>query len=208
MAEAGSWPNIRQHGLLSTESLLDLFEITGQRRKEILTRRRQKPVPIEHPKHGHAVIRDQKALSEEKLAGCLMDGLTPALWLRMLNTKVFFWVDPKRLAGLRNARAYRRERQLVLTVNTGEFLEAYAERVILSDRNTGTTSPIAHPRGRDTFLPLREDDRRRTVELVIERGVPDISKFVASAVEIGGGKEDVVLYERGLTSRKREPALD
>jgi hypothetical protein len=199
MAEVGSWPSIRRHGLLSAESLLDLFEITGQRRTEILTRRRPTLVTIVHPKHGRAVIRDQKALSEEKLAGCLLDGLTPAVWLQMLNSKVFFWVDPKRLAGLRNARAYREGRQLVLTLDTRELLGAYADRVILSDRNTGTTSPIAHPRGRGTFLPLREDDRRRTVELVIERGVRDISKFVASAVEIGGAEEEAVLYERGLT---------
>jgi hypothetical protein len=94
MAEAGSWPGIKRHGLLSSESLLDLFEVTGKRRTEILAARRPASAPIEHPAHGRAVIRDQKPLSESKLAACLRDGLTPAQRLRMLNGKAFFWVTP------------------------------------------------------------------------------------------------------------------
>jgi hypothetical protein len=197
MSQAGSWPSIKRHGLLSTEALLDLFEITGQRRVEIMTRRRPTSVYIEHPTHGRAAIRDQKPLSEIKLAGCLRDDLTPGEWLGILNTKVFFWVDPARLTGLRQARAYRDVRQLVLKVGARELVETYADRILLSDRNTGTTSPMAHPRGRDTFLPLGRNGRRRVVELAIEGRVPDITTFVISATEIGGGAADLVLYERG-----------
>jgi hypothetical protein len=196
MAQAGGWPSIKRHGLLSTESLLDLFEITGKRRTEIMNRRRPNLVSIEHPKHGRAVIRDQKPLSEQKLAKCLRDGLTPEQWIRMLNTKAFFWVDPKRLTDLRGARAYRRVRQLVLTVETEPLIRAYADRILLSDRNTGTTSPFAHARGRDTFLPLHKNARRRIVELAVEGGVPEIRKYVVRATEIGGGEPDSVLYER------------
>src|SRR5438045_3691733 len=110
MAEAGSWPGIQRHGLLSTESLLDLFDITGEQRDALLSRRRAFLTTITHPQHGRAVIRDQKPLSEKKLAGCLRDGLTPSEWLRLLNGKVFFWVDPARLTNLRQARAYREVR--------------------------------------------------------------------------------------------------
>src|SRR2546429_180882 len=35
MAEAGSWPSVEQHGLLSTSALLDLFEVTGEKRRDI-----------------------------------------------------------------------------------------------------------------------------------------------------------------------------
>lgn len=196
MAEAGSWLSIERHGLLSTESLLDLFEVEGERRTEIMTRRRPSPVLVEHPKHGRAVLRDQKPLSEKKLAGCLRDGITPSQWLSTLNTKAFFWVDPKRLTGLRRARAYRQKRQLVITIKTEPLVRAYADRILLSDRNTGTTSPFAHPRGRDTFISLRENGRRRTVEVAIEGGVNNIREYVIRAEEIGGGEAASVLFER------------
>ena len=45
---------------------------------------------------------------------------------------------------------------------------------------------MAHPRGRDTFLPLVANNRRRIVELVIDGGVPDIERFVITATEEGG----------------------
>ena len=32
MAEAGSWPSIKERGLLSTTALLDLFELEGESR--------------------------------------------------------------------------------------------------------------------------------------------------------------------------------
>jgi hypothetical protein len=196
MAEAGSWPSIKRHGLLSTESLLDLFAINGRRRTDIMTRRRPTSVVIEHPVHGRAIIRDQKPLSEAKLAACLLDDLTPAQWLKMLNTKVFFWVAPERLRDLRRARAYRQHRQLVLRVDARKLLEVYANQVVLSDRNTGTTSPFAHPRGRNTFLRIHENGRRRIVELAIEGGIADIRRYVIRAEEIGGAGPDAVLFER------------
>jgi hypothetical protein len=196
MAEAGSWPSIKRHGLLSTKSLLELFAINGKQKTEIMTRRRPTSVVIEHPVHGRAVIRDQKPLSEAKLAACLLDGLTTAQWLRMLNTKVFFWVAPERLRDLRRARAYRQYRQLVLRVDARKLIEAYSKQIVLSDRNTGTTSPFAHPRGRMTFVPISRSGRRRVVELAIEGGVPDIRKYVIRADEMGGPEGEVVLFER------------
>jgi len=145
--------------------------------------------------HGRVVIRDQKPLSETKLAKCLRDGLTVQEWLRLLNGKVFFWVDERRLEGLRQARAYRSKRQLVLTVDTSALLERHAERITLSNMNTGTTSPFAHPRGVSTFSSL-DGSRRRVVELAVERGVPDIAPLILRAEEIGGGEPDAVVFER------------
>ncbi len=40
MAEAGSWDSISEHGLLSTRSLIDLFEVDGDARDAILRARR------------------------------------------------------------------------------------------------------------------------------------------------------------------------
>ena len=63
MAEHGSWPGIRKLGLLSTSSLLDLFEISGKARHEMESKRRLESVQIRHPIYGEAVVRDQKPLS-------------------------------------------------------------------------------------------------------------------------------------------------
>src|SRR5260370_23479191 len=71
MAEAGSWASIQRHGLLGTGALLDLFEVTAEKRRPILTQQRTQDVTITHPEHGRAVIRDQKPLNRAKLEGCL-----------------------------------------------------------------------------------------------------------------------------------------
>ena len=49
MAESGSWCSVREHGLLSTSALLDLFEISGSKRREIESEWRPNIVPIGHP---------------------------------------------------------------------------------------------------------------------------------------------------------------
>lgn len=197
MAEPGSWPNIRRLGLLSTRALLDLFEITGEQRTDIEGRRRPASVVLEHPTHGRVVLRDQIPLNERKLAGCLSDGTTVTEWLQLLNGYVFFWVQPKRLLDLREAHAYRGKRQLVITVSTADLVRNHLRRAFLTDRNTGATRPMAHPRGRHTFVPLSDSDpQRRVVELAIEGSVPDIEHYAVRVEEVGGGKPDEVVLER------------
>jgi hypothetical protein len=68
-----------------------------------------------------------------------------------------------------------------------------ATEVQLSDRNTGVTSPSLSS-GRDTFQTIKQNGRRRVVELTVDDGIPDIHNYVLSAVRIGGGGSDVVLY--------------
>lgn len=195
MTSPDAWPAIERRGLLSTKSLVDLFEVPEPRKTDILTKRRAASVSLFHPEEGTVVIRDQIPLSEKKLAMCLQDGLTPTEWLKMLNTKVFFWVAPQRLEDLRNAKAYRATRQLVIEVDTALFADAYHAHIIVADRNTGTTSPFAHSRGQQTFLPLSENGKRRVVELIVEGGVPDIARFVRRATQVGGGLPDTVVFE-------------
>src|SRR5919202_441104 len=85
ITSAGSWPNIQRHGLLSTEALLDLFNVDGAFRRNILGARRPECVPIAHPNHGRAIIRDQKPLIESRLRDVLQDGMTPCEWYTLLN---------------------------------------------------------------------------------------------------------------------------
>jgi hypothetical protein len=204
MAEPGSWPSIQRHGLLSTTALLDLFEINGRERSRIESERRPQSVPIEHPVHGRAVIRDQQPMDDKGLSRALEDGLTAKQWYRLLNRHVFFWLTESRLNTLLAARAYRGRRQTIITVRTAELLRVHGDLVRLSPINSGATKPFPHPRGKDTFLspsafPFDSWEAKRgkgkaVVELAVLQGIPDIRDFVERVEEAGGGKAKTVIY--------------
>src|SRR5687767_5678188 len=99
MAAAGSWPSIRQRGLLSTTALLDLFEVTGSERGAIESEHRPDTIRITHPRYGEAYVRDHKPMRESALRQCLQ-GMTPREWYRTLNRRVYFWPTEARLSGL------------------------------------------------------------------------------------------------------------
>ena len=201
MAERGSWPSIRRHGLLSTAALLDLYGIRGPQREAIEGRRRPEGVQITHPALGRAAIRDQKPMDDAGLRLCLLDGLTPEDWYRCLNGKVFFWLTRERLLRLLNARPYRSIEHDVLELDTAPLIAAYRPAIRLSPINSGTTKPFpstASKRGRDTFLPIadypyarwRAQGRKageRVVELTVNYAVPDVARFVRRVVTMRGG---------------------
>jgi Family of unknown function (DUF7002) len=70
MAEAGSWAQILEHGLLSTSALLDLYAYEGEERIPIESCRRPEMVEITSRVTGAtAWIRDNKVLREDHLEG-------------------------------------------------------------------------------------------------------------------------------------------
>jgi hypothetical protein len=193
MAAPGSWPSIQQHGLLSTEALLDLWGIKGKERADLLTSRRPRERVIEHEKYGKATIRDQKPMSDGQLTRCLQGGLTAKDWYRILNGKTFFWLTKDRLRTLMGC--YSGHPNLVLTVDTAELLKRHSRRVMLSPMNSGCTRPMPHPRGPNTFQTLAEynfDLNRRKkggrakaiVEITVKYDIPDIEEFTLDAREI------------------------
>jgi hypothetical protein len=205
MAEAGSWDSITQHGLLSTRSLIDLFEVNGDARKSILRRRRPSSVRLTHDVHGIAVVRDQIPLSESRLAACLID-MTLDEWLDALNSRVFFWLDEPHLETLLGARAYRDDEHDVITVDTARLLERHTERITLSPINSGATMYTPPPRGRDTFLPIASypfDERRRArglanaiVELAVDVGIPDIREVAVRVERRRAGAAGTAIWDR------------
>jgi hypothetical protein len=129
----------------------------------------------------------------------LKDEITVEQWLRLLNRRVFFWLEENRLGVLRGAQAYRAKRQLVLTVDTRSLVEAHSPRILLTHMNTGATRPFAYARGRDTFQTIRNyplDARRRVVELTVSRQVRDITAHVLKVEELGGEQPPLILWER------------
>ncbi|MCY4596045.1 MAG: hypothetical protein OXC19_14770 [Bryobacterales bacterium] len=205
MAHQDSWPSIHEHGLLSTSALLHLFEIVGEERRAIEAAHRRDSVKIVHPVHGRAVIRDQKPMSDKKLASCLTNGMTPASWYRELNRRVFFWATRERLQCMVDARAYRSDPQIVLTINTRRLVDQYEDQIEVTTINTGSTAYQAQARGPDTFVPLAEFDydksrrkrgrRKAIAEIVVNDTVPDVTDLIVLAERWIGGDPSSVIWQ-------------
>lgn len=195
MAAPGSWTSIKKHGLLSTAALLDLFEVTDADRESLRRRRHHSSVRVTHPTHGVAVIRDQKALHDSMLAKCLRGRASVDEWRRLLDSRVFFWVDESRLRRLRDAREYRADRQTVILVDTRKLVERYGPRIRLAPMNTGATRSVTHFRDLDTFTSIENYSRLKVVELTLDHAVPDIAELVVRVEEVGGSIPDCVIVK-------------
>lgn len=194
MAESGSWPKIREHGLLSTAALLDLFEIDGMRRHRIESQWRPESVPIEHHTHGIAVIRDQWPMPPKHLAKGL-DGIAPQQWYEFLNRKAFLWLSEERLKRMLNAAPYRNADHDVLTLDTRSFVGEYVERIEVCAINSGFAMPMFGKVTRRSFESFQSIEQRAATrglsglaELTVEYAAPDARRFVVS-VESWRGKQ-------------------
>src|SRR5579872_3168398 len=212
MASFGSWPMIRKHGLLSTAALLDLFEVPEPKYTELLTTQRKTSITITHSRHGTAVLRDQKPLSSKNLARCLVD-CEATEWYRLLNERVFFWLNPDRLLTLLSAAEYRAKIHTVLYVDTKQLVDQHFGNIELAHMNTGNTLPMPHPRGRHTFRRMDDYEYQRrcrlpdysaVVELTAIGGVRDIYQYV-KRVEHASSQDGVYQTAEVLFERKDHP---
>lgn len=182
MAENGAWAGIKKHGLRSTSSLLNLYQIDGEERCRIESEHRNKIVEINSPGLGTAKIRDQLAMDDEGLRRCLPKKICPRQWYEFLNSKVFFWLTEDRLNRMLNAKAYRNTAHEVLVLNTREFVDKYREEIRLCPINSGATKPAYAKR--DCSIFYRIDDypykkhKHRVAELSVDGGIEDITNFV------------------------------
>jgi hypothetical protein len=197
MAHHRALPSIKRFGLLSTSALLDHFQITGEKRMTIERTVRRESVTITHPIHGTAVIRDQKPImTDRRLEQALGGTATAAEFHLLLNSKVFFWVHSERLAGLRDAQAYRGAPQLILTLDTQRLVEAYGNQMKLCPMNSGACRPFAHPRSPAIFQSIadynfefwrqrRGSPAKAVVECTVESGVQDVERFILKTEIVG-----------------------
>ncbi len=176
IAEDGSWPRIRRHGLLSTRALLDLHGVTGSRRTALESEQRRQCETIEGRGLQPATLRDQKPMPPLALARCLDDGLAPADWYRLLNGRSFFWLSETRLQGM--LATYGDRPHVVLTVETASLVGAHREKIELSRINSGYALRVPARRGRDTFLSISAYKHPAIAELSVVGGVPDIGRHV------------------------------
>ena len=196
MAERGSWPSIKKHGLLSTSALLNAVGLKGADRRRIESERRPENVTLNNKVFGEVVIRDQKPMDDTGLIRCLQDGITPGEWYRLLNARVFFWLTEDRLHRLLCAGAYQDSEHDVLELDATALVAAHRTAITLSPMNSGCTKPMPHPRGRQTFTSItdypyaywrpRRKRGERVVELAVTGGVPDVRKYVRRVLAMRG----------------------
>jgi len=182
-----AWPSIKQHGLLSTERLLHLFDVSPERQKELLTQRRSKSVKLAAPGLPSAVIRDQKPMKflEEKIE----PGGYVESFLTAINSRVFFWPIVERLDRLRNAKEYRNVEQVILHIDTKMLVERYEFQIELCRFNSGAITQRNHPlRSRESWVAIgrypHSEYRRRhgrvgaLAEVTVLDAVPDVLELV------------------------------
>ncbi len=185
MAEDGSWENILKHGLLSTSALLDKWGYSGRKREEIEIECRREKKTICHPEFGEVVIRDQKVMPPESLDTCLLANLKPRDWYKLINGKIFFWAKKERLGWFLGAQEYKNSPHVVIKVDTSVLLNQYANRIRLTNLNTGSTiSRKPYPpkkRGLESFQRIEDfSPFSEVVELAIDYGIPDIVSYAIS----------------------------
>ncbi|MBW4614097.1 MAG: hypothetical protein KME21_12635 [Desmonostoc vinosum HA7617-LM4] len=199
LAEAANWPSIQHHGLFCASKLLDLAGLTGAERERLERRQR-----LEHTELPNGVqIRDQRPMLPAALESCLVD-LTPAEWYALINTRVFFWLDPDRLN--RQRAACEPRPQVVLVIDTAKLVSIYSQQIAVTPINTGNARRRPARRGTATFVPyptwvesgwtseakaLGTPERKRShfpAELTVVEAVPDVMQFVISVCDLSPGQ--------------------
>jgi hypothetical protein len=199
LAEASNWLSIQRHGLLSASNLLNLAGVRGAGREQLESGQR-----LEHSELPNGVqIRDQRPMPPAGLEICLV-GMTPAEWYGLINSRVFFWLDPGRLN--RQRAACEPRPQVVLTVDTAGLVATYSRQLEVTPINTGNARRRPARRGVATFVPyatwaesawaseaaaLGTRKRSRSVppaELTVVGSVPDVMRIVVGVSELAAGQ--------------------
>ena len=150
LAEPGNLASIRQHGLLSTDRLLDLAKVPESEREAILFQHRPESVVLPNG----VIIRDQKPMPPRLLARALPKDVPPSAWYRFLNRFVFLWSNRTRVE--RHLRAFGGRPQILLTFDASQLLDQLGDRIYLSPINSGNARRRPVPRSTLTFVPYPE----------------------------------------------------
>lgn len=201
MAEAGSWDSIRARGLLSTTAALDHLGIGPGERERFESEHRAQMMTAGRADQGGILLRDQKPMPPSRLEKALPAGVSVADWYRLINGKVFFWVQEERL--MRLLKSYGNEPHDVLEVDTASLLKAHAGNVSLCRMNSGNTLPFPHPRTPGDFQRIADYEVRANgtpikpiVELVVDYHVPDIADHVRAVRRMQGDRDLGILWKR------------
>jgi hypothetical protein len=186
LAEAANCLSIRRNGLQSASRLMRAAGLA--RADQNLLERTQRFAHTVLPTGVH--IRDQRPMPAAALKGCLCD-MSPADWYALINSQVFFWVDPDRLN--RQKAACEPRPQVVFVVDTAALVAAH-ERRKPARRGTATFVPLAEwtrsgwkSEAAALGLPLRKRSHQ-PVELTVLDAVPDIMCYVVGVFALPAGQ--------------------
>jgi Family of unknown function (DUF7002) len=199
LAEEANWPSIKRIGLLPAAELIARAGLSGADRDRLGRSQR-----VSHTVLPDGVeIRDQLRMPATALRACLVD-MEPADWYALMNSRVFFSLEPTRLNGIRGGCEPRA--QVVLTLDTAGLMADYRGLASVTPINTGHALRRAARRGAATFVPyaswvesgwasevaqlgIRERSRsHRPVELAIAGAIPDAMRYVLSATRLAAGE--------------------
>lgn len=193
--DRANWEAVQAQGLCSTDELLRRGAFGAEVEAAV---RAHRPQGVTLP--DGCYIRDQRPMPSQALARCLDPGLAPADWYALLNSCVFFWLDPDRVARHRAALGHRP--QVLLTFDARALATAYEAAAHVTPFNTGSAMRKAATRGLRTLVPLAQWQARgwtsealpqqpvraashRPAELVFLRAaVPDAMRFVIATEAI------------------------
>ena len=177
----GRWGSVMEHGLLSTNALIERSGMSPERKFKIGRKRRSKseevciPQPdcvpesspsyeIAHGRSLRAVIRDQEPLILRKLRDQLAyQGacITEEEWFERQNERVFFFLSRDSVSSM--MKVYKQQDMLV--VCTKSLVKAYCNRIELSaynsgfnrwDRNDLSSYVKPYKLHDELFLPIRD----------------------------------------------------
>jgi hypothetical protein len=187
LTEADNLASILEHGLKSTEQLLDLVRMSPLERAVL--RRTHRP---DHVRLSKSVrIRDQRPMPPAALAPALRDGLEPGDWYALLNGHVFFWADRDRME--RQLAACGGRPQVLLTFDGEVLLDRFGADAFLSAINSGNARRRAASRSRDTLVPyevwLRDgwptgQRSRRPAEVLFRCPIPPRSPYLIDIADV------------------------
>jgi hypothetical protein len=199
LAEEANWPSIEQSGLLPATELIARAGTSAVDRDRLERSQR-----VSHTVLPDGVeIRDQLRMPASALRACLI-GMDPADWYALMNSRVFFSLDPIRLNGIRGGCELRP--QVVLILDTAGLMAGYGDRASVTPINSGHALRRAARRGAGTFVPyaarvesgwaseaarlgIRERTRsHRPVELAIAEAIPDVMRYVVVVSRLAAGE--------------------
>ena len=118
-------------------------------------------------------------------------------WYRELNSRVFFFLEERRLHDLLGAKSYRNDINTVLTIDTAKLVKRYQFSIELCAINSGFAQRHSKARrGASTFQsiaeyrhPARDEPRAKghdVAELTVRDGVPDLDGLVVKVERMHG----------------------
>jgi hypothetical protein len=183
----GAYRSIFDHGLMSTALLLETYGWKPEAIDELVTTPRSDYVTIEGiDGRDPARLIHQRPINPAVLGKSLaLTGTTESDYLRLLANRVFLFPSDDTATGFREALLADGPVD-VLTINTFTMLKTAEDRVEVSRHNSGASprSPIA--KGRQTWLPLDQFERRvaEIKEVTVVDRLDDVETFTLSVVRV------------------------